>query len=221
LITQEELKEQLDYNPETGIFTWKKLPEKRPNNGIAGSLDNRGYTYIRINKKLYLAHRLAWLYVYGEWPQNNIDHINGIKYDNRIENLRDIPQRENCQNYTIHRNGKLVGCYFNKNAQKWQARIRVKGRLKHIGYYNTEQEAHQVYMNEVNKLNENPSINKKEKNKELTISKNKLLLFPFDKRLQKYIVYSKINGKLTRIGAFDTEKQAREAYLNKRKWLKK
>lgn len=147
MITQKELKEILDYDKTTGVFTWK---QSRANNkikigSVAGNLQSNGYYHIKINYKAYLSHRLAWLYVFNEWPKNRIDHINGIKYDNRIENLRDIPQRENCQNYTIHRNGKLVGCSFNKNTKKWQSAIRVNGKLKHLGCYNTELEAHEAY----------------------------------------------------------------------------
>lgn len=156
MITQNELKEILQYNENTGVFTWKQSPAKHIKIGdIAGSLDANGYTYIRINKKLYKAHRLSWLYVYGEWPKNQIDHINGVKNDNRVINLRDVTNRENHQNKKEHREGKLVGCNFHKKTQKWRAQIQINGRLKHLGYYNTELEAHEAYLKFLKQLDDN------------------------------------------------------------------
>lgn len=146
MITQSQLKEVLHYNKDTGIFTWVKSGSGVRKTLQAGSLQIRGYSQITINNKSYYAHRLAWLYIKGVWPKTHIDHINGIKYDNRIENLRDIPQRKNCQNYTTHRGGKLVGCYFKKQTNKWIAQIRINNKVTHIGYYNTELEAHKAYL---------------------------------------------------------------------------
>lgn len=153
MITQEELKELLEYDENTGIFTWKISTNFKIKIGdIAGSLQIRGYRQITINKKRYLAHRLAWLYVYGEWSKGQIDHINGIRDDNRIENLRVVTPRENNQNQKCHRDGKLVGATYSKSSKKWQAAIRVKGKLKHLGCYNTELEAHEAYLKFLNNL---------------------------------------------------------------------
>jgi hypothetical protein len=154
MITQKELKELLQYNENTGIFTW--LCDRGTNkvkNKIAGSIHSDGYIIIRINRKEYLAHRLAWFYVYREWPKGQIDHINGIKNDNRITNLRNVTNRENCQNYTIHRNGKLVGATYKKAKNKWQSQIQINGKAKHLGLYNTEQEAHEAYLLKARELN--------------------------------------------------------------------
>jgi hypothetical protein len=153
MITQKELKELLQYNENTGIFTW--LCDKGTNkvkNKIAGSIHSGGYLTIRINRKRYLAHRLAWLYIYGEWPKNQIDHINGIRDDNRIENLRNVTTRENQQNRKEHRNGKLVGCNFHKPAKKWRAHIQINGKQIYLGLYNTEQDAHEAYLKFLNNL---------------------------------------------------------------------
>ena len=91
-LTHFKLKEILFYNPETGVFIRN---DRRNSNG---SIDAYGYLILKIKGVQYKAHRLAWLYVYGEMPSKNIDHINGNKLDNRISNLRDVPQSVNVKN---------------------------------------------------------------------------------------------------------------------------
>ena len=146
-LTQTELQAILNYNPETGVFTWRIAPGRRVKAGDeAGSIDSHGYWRIKIEGKLHRAHRLAWLYVNGIFPVNDIDHIYGNKLDNRISNLRDVPHRENLQNTKNHRAGRLVGCYWNKRAKKWQAQISINGKQKCLGYYETEIDAHNSYM---------------------------------------------------------------------------
>lgn len=138
MITQKELKSKLQYNPDTGVFTWVKR------NVVAGSLNNTGYIHIKINQKAYLAHRLAWLYIYGEWP-NIIDHISGNKIDNKINNLRNVTHRQNLQNSNNHRNGKLVG--VKKQNNKFQARITINKKQIYLGTYDTAPEAYEKYLN--------------------------------------------------------------------------
>ena len=111
-LTQEKLKTLLNYNPETGIFTWKKR-----NQNISGTINNKGYVVIQINNKIYLAHRLAWLYMTGLWPKNDIDHFNQVRTDNRFFNLREATRKENCQNvHKPHPNNSsgYLGVYWNK-----------------------------------------------------------------------------------------------------------
>lgn len=135
----------LSYNTNTGVFTWLcDMGANKVKDKVAGGVVDR-YLKIKINKKKYFAHRLAWLYVYGEWPKNQIDHIDGNAFNNRIDNLREVTSRENCQNYSIHRNGKLVGASFHKQHQKWRATIYENGKCKHLGLYSTELEAHNKY----------------------------------------------------------------------------
>lgn len=153
MITQSELKSILHYSLETGVFTWKT---PRSNNSIkinykVGTLQN-GYLHIHLNYKRYLAHRLAWLYVYGTWPNGMLDHINGNKEDNRIINLRESCNRKNQQNQYKHREGHLVGTTFHKKAKKWRARIRVNKQLISLGLYNTQLEAHKAYLNKLKEV---------------------------------------------------------------------
>ncbi len=145
VISQKELKELLDYDPETGIFRWKVKPSAKVAMGsTAGHLTNSGYWGIKINGYRYGAHRLVWLYVYGKWPIYQIDHINGNPIDNRLCNLRDISVRENGQNLPIHRSGRLCGCSPTTSG-KWEARIKIRGVKHYLGTFTTEEEAHTRY----------------------------------------------------------------------------
>lgn len=148
-ITQNILKEILDYNPETGLFIWKKRISKCIKIGkLAGFLDNRGYIRITIYKKKFSAHRLAWLYVYGKWPNNIIDHINRIKTDNRINNLRDVSDSENKENRSIPSKSNTTGFLgVSKNRWKFRATIRVNKIKINLGTFDTPEEAHQYYLN--------------------------------------------------------------------------
>lgn len=153
-----QLKELIDYDPETGLFTW--LPRKRDwfksvgqwknwngryPGSVAGTVGKKGYRTIAIHDKLYKAHRLAWFYVHGRWPTDQIDHINGDRDDNRITNLRSVSNSINGKNKKRdHRNvSGYIGVtpYPYHGTMKWVARIRVDGRLKHLGYFDTIQEA--------------------------------------------------------------------------------
>lgn len=134
----------LRYDRTTGLFFWRSKSVKNPVGVKAGA--RRDKIQINIQGKAYYAHRLAWFYVYKKWPKNQIDHINGNSLDNRIKNLRDLTTRENCSNKRVHRNGKLVGCYFDKWSGRWKAQIQVNGKIHHIGRYNTEKQAHAAYL---------------------------------------------------------------------------
>lgn len=155
MLTQAELKEILDYNPQTGEFKWKinTSSNKIKKDSRAGHIESFfSYCRITIDYKIYQAHRLAWLYVYGKWPKI-IDHINGNTLDNKIHNLRSVSQRENSINTIKHRNGHLAGTYFRKDKNKWQARISISGKIKYIGIYSTQQEAHEAYLKKLKELN--------------------------------------------------------------------
>lgn len=148
-LTQEHLKELLSYDPETGIFTNLTQRGRVKKGAVAGSKYSNGYIYIEIDRKKYRAHRLAWLYVYGKFPKTFLDHINEIKDDNRIVNLRSATNLENKQNISSPRsNGTSghLGVSWDKRVKKWDARIMVNGRQKHLGYFNTAKQASEEYV---------------------------------------------------------------------------
>lgn len=136
ILTQKRLKELLSYNPETGDFINKVFRGLRAMPGeMAGNVSSGGYIDITIDKRKYKAHRLAWFYTYGVWPTNNIDHINRVKIDNRISNLRDVTQVQNGQNKTKHKNNTSghTGVVWHKREQQWRARIRLNGKDIYLG----------------------------------------------------------------------------------------
>lgn len=153
MLTHEYLKTIINYNPETGVFNYLESKQGRKQLNTIGSLCSYGYLRIHIDGKTYKAHRLAWLYFHGTWPSGMIDHINGIKNDNRIKNLRDVNRAQNGQNQHKHRSGHLVGTTWHKRNKKWEAQIRINNKLKHLGYYLTQQEAHEVYLTQLKELN--------------------------------------------------------------------
>ena len=137
MITQKQLKEILHYDSESGVFTWKIKASTRSDVGdIAGTIDNKGYRRIGINNRYYRAHRLAWFYVYGVWPKNQIDHKNRIRDDNGIDNLRDVNNSENSLNRTgsINKFG-VVGLSWCDKSKKFYSRITINGKTKYLGYF--------------------------------------------------------------------------------------
>ena len=146
MLTQEEVKELLDYNPDTGVFTWKVSRGGQEAGSVAGRINLKGYRIIGISGKDYRAHRLAYLYMTGNWPKQQIDHKNGNRSDNRIDNLRDVSCRDNQNNCHTHRSGRLVGATWHKSNKKWQAQIVINGKHIGLGYFHTEQEAHEAYL---------------------------------------------------------------------------
>ena len=145
-LTQERLKYFLNYSEETGIFTWKFNRRGLNAGDVAGSRTDAGYVCIRIDKRLYRAHRLAWLYVYGVWPEDCIDHVNHIRDDNRISNLRPSTKGENSQNLSMRLDNTsgVTGVHWYKAYNKWSAEIWYKGDKHFLGYFGTIQEAAQA-----------------------------------------------------------------------------
>jgi hypothetical protein len=146
MITQAELKELLEYNPDTGVFTWIKAIGRAKVGSVAGS-KKHGYINLKINRKNYLAHRLAYLYMTGNFPENQMDHINHIKDDNRWTNLRDATNSQNMSNRAKRKDNKsgYKGVCWHKQHKKWCAEIRYMNKKIHLGLYTTPQEASEVY----------------------------------------------------------------------------
>lgn len=151
-LTQDLLKELLHYDPDTGVFTCRKTRGNMPAGSIVGNVKQDGYLGFCLNRKHYRAHRLAWLYMTGEWPEVLIDHKNGNPLDNRFENLREASHSENCQNIkTATKRSKtgLLGVRKmtapNGNV-RFQAAIRMNKQFVYLGTYPTAEAAHAVYM---------------------------------------------------------------------------
>jgi hypothetical protein len=147
-LTQARLKELLHYDPLTGVFTRLVATSNRIKVGdVAGSFDAYGYRRIMVEGKSYKAHRLAWLYVRGIWPANMLDHRNGIRTDNRIDNLREATSAQNGANTGKRSDNTsgFKGVCWNKHVGKWLAQIQIRSRMRYLGYFTTPEEASEAY----------------------------------------------------------------------------
>ena len=153
-MTLDELRATISYDPETGVFTWLKNGKGRymRAGAVAGSKHCAGYVQIYFGGKNYLAHRLAWFWVHGEWP-NEVDHANGDRMDNRLANLRLCSRLENTWNAKTPKTNKsgYKGVSFFKPKQKWRATIKIDGRSKTLGYFTDPALAHQAYVDAITK----------------------------------------------------------------------
>lgn len=153
-LTQARLRELLSYDPETGVFTWRitrnKCKAMCSAGCVAGALRPDGYISIGIDFDIHMAHRLVWLYISGEWPTDQLDHINGNRSDNRLKNLREATSAINNQNRrTISDSKKGVGrlgVNWRPEKGKYRATIQSKGISMHIGYFDSEEAAHSAYL---------------------------------------------------------------------------
>lgn len=147
LLTQRELYEILFYDPSTGIFTWRVARQNIRIGEVAGDFSGR-YVRIKLNQKSYAAHCLAFLYMTGKWPEDEVDHRDTDKHNNRWLNLRPATRLQNSHNASVMKGKKysaLKGVTWAKGRRKWQANIRVAGRLVHLGYFDSAKEAHGAY----------------------------------------------------------------------------
>lgn len=146
MITQEELQALLHYDADTGVFTWKQTKGPRAVKGDVAGTDFEGYVRIKINSEKYLAHRLAWLYVYGYFSEDMLDHINQNKSDNRICNLREASRSENLFNKgkTKANTSGVKGASWDKRNKVYLARLSVNNRKIYLGRFKTISEAEAV-----------------------------------------------------------------------------
>lgn len=137
MLSQNKLKSLLEYDKHTGFFSWKENRQKVKIGDVAGHNSKNGYCYIMIDGKSYRSHRLAWLYVYGGFPKNQIDHINRNKLDNRLENLREASKELNARNKGLRKTNKsgVTGVHWSKRYGKWVAKISALGKNYTIGRY--------------------------------------------------------------------------------------
>lgn len=148
MISKDNINYIFDYEPNEGVLIWRIRPSNRVVVGsIAGWKDTDGYVRVTYRKKRYAAHTLIWMLNHGTTPKGVIDHINGIKTDNRIENLRDVTNAENIQNMRAPMKGNKSG-YLGvcSEGPRFRALITVNGKQERIGVFDTPEEAHEAYV---------------------------------------------------------------------------
>lgn len=151
IIDAEEARQVLTYDPDTGVFTWREGCHGRVKPGSVAGVTHKTRRYVRVGVKgaVIYGHRLAWIMHYGVEPSGVIDHINGIKDDNRIANLRDVDHATNSQNVrTAPKRSKsgLLGAHYKPKLGYYSSKIREGHRVITIGYFKTAEEAHAAYL---------------------------------------------------------------------------
>jgi hypothetical protein len=230
MINAEYVRGRLQYDPETGVFIWKpRIGDKswniRHSGKAAGTIANNGYRLIKIDNKVHMAARLAWLIVYGEWPINEIDHINRNRNDDRIVNLRDITHTENCNN-KVNNNKFPDGVYWDTRREVYVARIPQSAPIFgwiYLGQYGDPIVAGKVVQEGVDIICDNENANEEnikkllKKLKDLrTEIKSKKNNLPkgvyYNKAMGKFVANIWRNDKNVYLGSFNTPKEASEAY---------
>lgn len=146
ILTAYRLREVLHYDPATGIFTRLQSCGGIRAGTVCGSVNSDGYLDIRVDKKLYRAHRLAWLYETGSWPAGEIDHWNHVKADNAIANLRDVTHAVNLQNQGRARADSIIGVLgVTRKGNKFTAEITIGGTRKYLGIFDSVEAAGTAY----------------------------------------------------------------------------
>lgn len=149
-LTAQRLREVLHYNPDSGDWIWlKTLSVRREAGSPAGEVKSSGYLFIGVDGSRYRAHRLAWLYMTGVWPTEQVDHINGVRSDNRWINLRAANNTQNAANMRV-RYSNIVGVkgvkkYEGKRGVRWRAAISIQRKTRHLGSFASLEEAQSAY----------------------------------------------------------------------------
>lgn len=215
------LKSVLEYNPDTGVFTWKVNRGPVKAGDIAGGLAHE-YLMIRYNMIKYLAHRLAWFYMTNTWPTFQIDHINGNKQDNRWSNLRESTYTQNAHNKEF--NSNILGYRgIYKAGTKYAASIKINNITHYLGMYRSAIEAAKAYENKAMEVHgdfyKKPEYFEDLKNviPEIIKQSNSTGFMGVGKVGNKYRAYIKIKGIKVHLGTFNTAEEAYMKYLEKRK----
>ncbi|MCY1228219.1 HNH endonuclease [compost metagenome] len=159
IVILEALRKDLAYDPETGSFIWATSRPHVVVGRSAGCIGNEGYLKIKYGKKQHLAHRLAWFIIHGQWPNGEIDHINGDKLDNRITNLRDVPGKVNLQNRRRpNKNNKTEFLGVGATGKRFYARLRANEVRLYLGSFDTAEAAHEAYVTAKRRLHEGCTI---------------------------------------------------------------
>ena len=144
-LTIDRLRELLDYDPATGVFTWAMSRRKCRKGDVAGCMARNGYTVIRVDDRLHLAHRLAWFHTHGRWPAEQLDHIDRNRANNALSNLREVTNAQNAHNQNPRKN-KSGFSGVRKENSKWVAEIKVNYKTIRLGLFSTPEEAHAAYL---------------------------------------------------------------------------
>lgn len=154
-ITAQVVRDCLDYDPLTGEFRRKGRTK------VLGALNEAGYVMISLKGWYFRAHRLAWAHAYGRWPASKLDHINGLRNDNRIVNLREVSDAVNCQNLRAPKSNNrsgFLGVVWRPGPQKWAARITVAGKINHLGLFESPEDASKAYLKAKRDLHEGCTV---------------------------------------------------------------
>ena len=153
VLTAERLRALIDYDPETGVFT-RRISRKKARKGTVAARPHSGtrYLIVSLDYKVHLAHRLAWLHVYGEWPDGDIDHVDTDPTNNAIGNLRLATKSQNNANRRLSAKSAsgFKGVTWHAKKRKWQAQIKLPGRNLYLGIYGTPEAAHAAYIQAAN-----------------------------------------------------------------------
>lgn len=144
----DRLREVLNYDPETGIFTWRITRRSVAQAGrIAGCLHSGGSIYLRVDGKALQAHRVAWAMQTGAWPKDEIDHINRVRNDNRLVNLREATRAQNLHNRGASKcnTSGFKGVFMCRESGRFRAQVRFSGNKKWSARFKTKEEAYAAY----------------------------------------------------------------------------
>lgn len=147
MLTADRVRELLHYEPDTGTFTWRKTSRRAVAGAVAGSDNGEGYLQISVDGRRYAAHRLAWLHVHGDWPETELDHIDGVRSHNALANLRLADRFLNNRNVHGARHNSKTGLLgASPKGNRFVAQITANGVNHYLGRFKTAEEAHAAYI---------------------------------------------------------------------------